>query len=59
MFLEEVARYAGVSPFHFCKIFKKHTGHTFTSFVNHARVEHAKKLLMKPRYCVTDVAFDE
>ena len=58
MFLEEVARYAGVSPFHFCKIFKKHTGHTFTSFVNHARVEHAKKLLMKPRYCVTDVAFD-
>ena len=58
MFLDDVARYAGVSPFHFCKIFKKHTGHTFTSFVNHARVEHAKKLLMKPRYCVTDVAFD-
>jgi AraC-like DNA-binding protein len=58
MFLEDVARYAGVSAFHFCKVFKKHTGHTFTSFVNHARVEHAKKLLMKPRYCVTEVAFD-
>ncbi len=58
MCLEEVARHAGVSAFHFCKVFKKHTGHTFTSFVNHARVEHAKKLLMKPRYCVTEVAFD-
>ncbi|RBP46471.1 AraC-like DNA-binding protein [Roseimicrobium gellanilyticum] len=58
MFLEDVARYAGVSAFHFCKVFKKYTGHTFTSFVNHARVEHAKKLLMKPRYCVTEVAFD-
>jgi AraC-like DNA-binding protein len=58
MFLDDVARYAGVSAFHFCKVFKKHTGHTFTSFVNHARVEHAKKLLMKPRYCVTEVAFD-
>lgn len=58
MFLEDVARYAGVSAFHFCKVFKKHTGHTFTSFVNNTRVEHAKKLLMKPRYCVTEVAFD-
>lgn len=58
MFLDDVARYAGVSAFHFCKVFKKYTGHTFTSFVNHARVEHAKKLLMKPRYCVTEVAFD-
>ncbi|RBP38184.1 AraC-like DNA-binding protein [Roseimicrobium gellanilyticum] len=58
MFLEDVARYAGVSAFHFCKVFKKHTGHTFTSYVNHVRVEHAKKLLMKPRYCVTEVAFD-
>jgi AraC-like DNA-binding protein len=58
MFLEDVARYAGVSAFHFCKVFKKHTGHTFTNYVNHARVEHAKRLLMKPRYCITEVAFD-
>ena len=58
MALEEVARHAGVSPFHFCKIFKRATGLTFTEFVNRARVEQAKRLLLKPQARVTEVAYD-
>lgn len=58
MTLDEVAEHAGVSPFHFCKIFKRATGLTFTEFVNRARVEHAKKLLLKPQSRITEIAYD-
>jgi AraC-like DNA-binding protein len=58
MTLESVAKTVGVSPFHFCKIFKSATGLTFTDFVSHARVEKAKRLLMKPSSRITDVAYD-
>jgi AraC-like DNA-binding protein len=57
MGLDEVAEHAGVSPFHFCKIFKRATGLTFTDFVNRARVEHAKRLLLKPQARITEVAY--
>ncbi|MEY4485271.1 MAG: hypothetical protein RL693_2723 [Verrucomicrobiota bacterium] len=56
--LEEVAQHSGVSPFHFCKIFKKATRLTFTDFVNRARVELAKRLLLKPQFRITEVAYD-
>lgn len=56
--LDEVSEHAGVSPFHFCKVFKRSTGLTFTEFVNRARVEHAKRLLLKPQARITEVAYD-
>jgi AraC-like DNA-binding protein len=56
--LEDVSRHAGVSPFHFCKIFKRATGMTFTEFVNKARVERAKRLLLKPQARITEIAYD-
>lgn len=58
MSLEEVAHHAGISAYHFCKVFKKCTGCTFTEYVNRARVEQAKHLLMKPGSRVTEVAYD-
>lgn len=58
MTLESVAGAVNVSPFHFCKIFKRATGLTFTDFVSRARVEKAKRLLMKPAARITDVAYD-
>jgi AraC-like DNA-binding protein len=58
MTLEAVARAVNVSPFHFCKIFKRATGLTFTDFVNRARVEKAKRMLMKPAARITEVAYD-
>ncbi|WP_166442982.1 helix-turn-helix transcriptional regulator [Phragmitibacter flavus] len=56
--LEEVATAAGLSAFHFCKVFKRTTGMTFTEFVNHARIEQAKRLLMKPHSRITEIAYD-
>jgi len=56
--LETVAQHAGISPFHFCKVFKRATGLTFTEFVNKARVEEAKRMLMRPQVRVTEVAYD-
>ncbi len=58
MSLEAVARAVNVSPFHFCKLFKRATGLTFTDFVNRARVEKAKRMLMKPAARITEVAYD-
>lgn len=58
MSLETVATAVNVSPFHFCKLFKRATGLTFTDFVNRARVEKAKRLLMKPAARITEVAYD-
>ncbi len=58
LMLEDVAEEAGVSAFHFCKVFKRATGLTFTHYVNRARVEQAKKMLLKPQARVTEVAYD-
>jgi AraC-like DNA-binding protein len=58
MSLEAVARQVNVSPFHFCKVFKRATGMTFTDFVNRARVEKAKRMLMRPEARITEVAYD-
>ena len=56
--LEQVASNVGVSSFHFCKIFKKATGFTFTEFVTLARVAEAKRMLLSPQNRVTEVAYE-
>jgi len=58
MSLETVASAVNVSPFHFCKLFKRATGLTFTEFVNRARVDKAKRMLMHPNARITEVAYD-
>ncbi len=55
--LDQAAAFAGASLCNFCKVFKKSTGLTFTAFVNQARVEEAKRLLLLPHRAVTEVAF--
>jgi AraC-like DNA-binding protein len=56
--LETVAAAASISPFHFCKLFKRATGLTFTDFVNHVRVGKARRLLMRPTSRITEIAYD-
>ena len=56
--LEAVAHAVGVSSFHFCKVFKRATGMTFTDYLSRARVEKAKKLLMRPSNRITEVAYE-
>jgi AraC-like DNA-binding protein len=55
--LGAVARVAGLSESHFCRLFKEATGLTLTDYVNRCRVEWAKKELLKPDQRVSEIAF--
>jgi len=44
--LEEVADLANICPTAFCRYFKKHTGKTFSSFLNEIRIGHACRLML-------------
>lgn len=55
--LSEVAKVIHVSPFYFCKIFKKATGHTLIDFRNRLRIEAAKRLLTAPGAGVSEIAY--
>ncbi len=56
--LDRVARASHASTFHFCKMFKRATGLTFTDYLSRVRVEKAKHLLANPQRRVSEVAFD-
>ncbi|WP_048748196.1 MULTISPECIES: AraC family transcriptional regulator [unclassified Paenibacillus] len=56
MGVREAARMVSVSPHHFCKMFKRLTGRTFTDFVNRCRMRQAAKLLLETGLSVTEVA---
>jgi AraC-like DNA-binding protein len=53
-----VAKQAGMSPFYFCKMFRKVTGVHFARYVSCVRVEQAKNLLLNPNYRVSEIAFE-
>lgn len=55
--LSLVARQAGLSESHFCRVFKEATGLTLTDYVNRRRIEWAKKELLKPEARVSEIAF--
>lgn len=55
--LSLVARQAGLSESHFCRVFKESTGLTLTDYVNRRRIEWAKRELLKPEARVSEIAF--
>ncbi len=56
--LEDIAGHLNVSPFYFCRQFRKHTKLRFTDYLTRLRVERAKKLLQNPNRRVSEVAFE-
>jgi AraC-like DNA-binding protein/ligand-binding sensor protein len=56
--LADVAKAAGASIFHFCKIFHKATGLKFTDYVARVRVEDARTRLLNPNLRISEIAYD-
>lgn len=54
--LNELAQDIGLSPSHFCSLFRKTSGTTPHQFVLHCRIQHAKALLAEPSHSILDVA---
>src|SRR5215469_17047672 len=56
--LSSVAKAAGASVFHFCKVFHKSTGLKFTDYVARVRLEDARNRLLNPNLRVSEIAYD-
>jgi AraC family transcriptional regulator len=56
--LDAVSQQAGLSPFHFLRLFARVLGVTPHQYLVRCRLRHAARLLADPARSVTDVAFD-
>jgi AraC-like DNA-binding protein len=55
--LGQVARQAGLSESHFCRLFKDSAGLTLTDYVNRCRIDWAKRELLRPEARISEIAF--
>jgi AraC family transcriptional regulator len=56
--LAAIARVAGISPFHFSRVFKAFTGSAPHRYLVQLRLEHAGTFLRNTRLSVTEICFD-
>jgi AraC-like DNA-binding protein len=56
--LDATANQAGISPFHFLRLFGKVLGVTPHQYLVRSRLRHAARLLADEDIAVTDIAFD-
>jgi AraC-like DNA-binding protein len=56
--LGQVAKAVHMSPFYFCKTFKKTVGINFTDYLSRVRIERAKNLLLNPNLRVSEIAYE-
>ncbi len=55
--LSDIANYVRLSPYHFSRVFKKHTNFTPHQYLINYRVNHAKGLLFTSNLTVNEIAF--
>jgi AraC-like DNA-binding protein len=56
--LEAIAAEAGLSPYHFLRLFANVLGVTPHQYLVRSRLRHAARLLSQEERAITDVAFD-
>jgi AraC family transcriptional regulator len=56
--LNDLAARAALSPYHFARAFRKSAGMTPRAFVEHRRIEQAKRLLTESPRSLADVAME-
>ncbi len=56
--LDGAARFAGLSPFHFLRLFRRVVGVTPHQYLVHCRLKRAARLLAEPERAITDIAYD-
>lgn len=56
--LDEVADIANICPTAFCRYFKKHTGKTFSSFLNEIRVGHACRMMLTENISISSASLE-
>ena len=57
MNLHDAARAANMNSFHFCRVFKKSTGLTFTAFLGRTRIESVKQQLLNGQLRIGEAAY--
>lgn len=55
--LGDVARVAGLSESHFCRLFKESTDLTLTDYINRCRIDWAKRELLRPDVRISEIAY--
>lgn len=55
--LENVAKAAGFSKYHFTRLFKQYTDTTFYDYLGYKRIKVAQDLLSRPELSITEIAF--
>jgi len=54
--LQDVAKHVFLAPTYFSKLFKQETGQSFSTYLNHLRVEKSKHLLLVSGFRLADIA---
>ncbi len=54
--LDTIAAVAGMSPYHFTRLFKQSVGQPLHQYVTHQRLDEARRLLLAGRHTIAEVA---
>ena len=54
--IDDMAKNAYISKYHFSRLFKEFTGITFQEYLTRQRIRHAEELLTDSKISITDIA---